>query len=162
MSAAANNEGEASSLPPMTRARVIARALEQLPDELQRLSAAQKETSERTDRLEEHFETISEQFIELRQRFTALEHRFTDIQERFTPLQLALEQLQRDLAYLPHQASELERLRPDLAEVRRQLGARLEAELEATELVGRLLRTHEARLEALEGRGGTGAPPPSA
>ncbi|MDA8296630.1 MAG: hypothetical protein M0004_08615 [Actinomycetota bacterium] len=162
MSAATNNDQEPSSGPAFARARTVWRDLEQLPDQLRRLGDEHYSAAERIDRVEQRLAALGEQMLELRQRFGTLEDRFTDIQERFTPLQLALEQLQRDLAYLPHQASELDRVRPELAELRHQLAERLTAEREATELVGRLLRAHEARLEALEDRASAEAPAPPA
>lgn len=108
-------------------------------------------------RLEEFHGRLSGRFDEYSTRMGDLATQLVDrmgwLASRFDALERALSQLQQDLTYVPQLASELDRIRPELAEIRAQLAARLDAEAEETELVGRLLQGHEARLEALEAGG---------
>lgn len=55
-----------------------------------------------------------------------------------------------------HVVTRLDEVRSELAEIRLLLRERLVAEAEATELVGRLLQSAEARLDALERGEGPG------
>jgi len=56
----------------------------------------------------------------------------------------------RCVALETHVVAKLDEMRSELAEIRMLLNQRLDAEADATELVGRLLRSSEARLDALE------------
>lgn len=123
------------------RARAYTRTVNAIPDYLEALGS----------RIDDFEDALGE-------RVGALEQRFSVLEQRFSSLESALVQLQKDLAFLPQLASELDRIRPELAEIRSQLAARLEAEAEATELAGRLLQGHEARLAALEERAAPPAP----
>lgn len=127
-----------------------------LPDPGGNIVQRAKAYTRTVNALPEIFDALEARLEELEERVEALGERFQTLEG----IEVALIQLQKDLAFLPQFASELDRIRPEIAEIRAQLAARLDAEVESTELVGRLLQAHDARLSALEQRPAAGGPPP--